>query len=160
MRKALYPGSFDPVTSGHRDIIRRTSALFDQLIVGVLHNPQKPSGAFAVNDRVAMLMEISHGLDNVRVCAFSGLLVDIARENGIQTVIRGLRSGQDFESEMQMARLNRQMTGLETMFLAASPEYVHISSNMVREIGRFGGDLHGLVPGRILSHVSEVLRAE
>lgn len=157
MRSVLYPGSFDPVTVGHMDLIRRASALFERVVVGVLHNTQKPLQAFSIEQRISLLQEAASGLINVEVCAYSGLLVDAVRQSNVDGVLRGLRAGMDFDMEQQMARLNRQMAGVETVFLAASPSVLHISASMVREVGRLGGDLRGLVPDSVRERITDTL---
>ena len=158
MKTVLYPGSFDPVTVGHMDIIARAAAQFDRVIVGVVHNPQKQSGAFPVAVRMEMLRTAAQAYDNVEVQDFSGLLVEAVHACGADAVVRGLRTSADLETEMQMARLNRQIGGVETFFLAAAPETVHISSSFVRDIGRYGGRLEGLVPEALRSQIAEALR--
>lgn len=160
MQTVLYPGSFDPVTTGHMDIIRRVAGLFDRVIVGILHNAEKPSGAFSVTERIVLLEDATAGLPNVEIQAFSGLLVDAVESSGAQAVVRGLRSAADVEIELQMARLNRHIGGVETLLLAAQPQVVHVSASMVREVGRYGGDLRGLVPDEILTRVVEGLRPQ
>ncbi len=158
MRIVLYPGSFDPVTAGHMDIIERAAGLFGRVIVAVLHNEEKPSGAFSVPDRLALLRIATANLHNIMVQDFSGLLVHAARKSGADAVLRGLRTADDIGPELQMARLNRHLSGVETVFLAASPPMAHISSQRVREIGRLGGDLRGLVPEAIREQIEGVLR--
>lgn len=157
MRKALYPGSFDPVTVGHLDIIRRAAAQFERVVVGVLHNPQKASGAFSIAERIQLLEEVTRALSNVEVQALSGLLVDAVAACGADGVVRGLRGSADTETEMQMARLNRQMSGVETVFFAAAPDIMHISASMVREIGRYGGTLAGMVPEALRQRIERAL---
>lgn len=157
MRTVLYPGSFDPVTNGHMDIIERAAALFDTVVVGVLHNAQKPSGAFPATERVQLLKAATAHLPGVHVNAYEGLLVDAVRECGADAVVRGLRSMGDADIELQMARLNRQLGQIETLMLAASPEVCHISASMVRDIGRHGGDLSGLVPMALCARIAEKL---
>lgn len=154
---ALFPGSFDPVTLGHLEIIERASALFDLLVVGVFHNPQKQTGAFCVEERLALLERACGALQNVKARAFDGLVADAVGKCRADVIVRGVRTGQDIETELQMARLNRKLCGAETFFLAASPHTVHISASMVREIGRLGGDLAGLVPKAVLPLVQETL---
>lgn len=158
MRKVLYPGSFDPVTAGHMDIIRRAAAQFDQVVVGVLHNPLKPSGAFTPDERVELLQAATASLNNVTIEKFSGLLVDAVAACGADAVVRGLRTMGDAELELQMARLNRQIGGVETLFLAATPEVMHISAEMVRQVGRYGGNLHSLVPDTVFTRIEEALK--
>lgn len=158
MKTVLYPGSFDPVTVGHMDIIARAAAQFERVIVGVVHNPQKPSGVFPVAVRMEMLRTAVKAYDNIVVQEFSGLLVDAVHACSADAVVRGLRTSADLETEMQMARLNRQIGGVETFFFAATPEAVHISASFVRDIGRYGGRLEGLVPEVLRSQIAEALR--
>lgn len=159
MRTAVYPGSFDPVTNGHLDIIRRGATLFDRVIVAVLHNPSK-QGWFPVDRRLEMLRRVCADLPNVQVDSFQGLLVDYIRQIEADVILRGLRSTADFESELSMAQLNRSMFAqAETLFLPASPQHLYTSSSAVREIGRFGGDVTPFVPSCIAQEVAEALRS-
>ena len=145
MKTALYPGSFDPVTVGHMDMISRAAKLCDTLIVAVMHNPDK-RGAMRVQTRVKALLEATAHIPNVRVIAHGGLLVDCARENGVDAVIRGLRPIGDFDSEYQMAQINRMLGGVETLMLMTSAEVASISSSVVRQIAQFGGSIDNMVP--------------
>ena len=147
MKKAIYPGSFDPVTFGHLDIIRRAAESFDELIVSVLNNVNKRA-LFTVDERVAMLKEATKDIPNIKVESFCGLLIDYAKEKDIHTVIRGLRAITDFEYELQNAQTNRMLSKgeLDTMFLATSLEYAYLSSSSVKEIASFGGDISPCVP--------------
>lgn len=142
---ALCPGTFDPVTNGHLDIIERAAERFDAVIVGVLDNPAKQP-LFGVHERVQMLKEVTAGLGNVEVDSFSGLLVEYATRKGAGVVVKGLRAVTDFEFEIQMAQMNHQLTGLETLFMSTSPSWSFLSSSLVKEVARFGGDVSGLVP--------------
>ena len=157
MDTLLYAGSFDPVTRGHMDVIRRTAALCSQLVVAVMHNPEK-HGFLSVPMRVELLETACRGLPNVRVIAHGGLLVDRAHEVGAQAVIRGLRPLGDFESEYQMAQVNRKLGGVETLLITTSDDCASISSSIVRQVAAFGGDISPLVPegtaGKILSALS------
>ncbi len=154
----VYPGSFDPVTLGHIDLIRRASKLFPQVVVAVLNNPEKHS-LFTVEQRMEMLEKACAGLDNVKIDSFGGLLVDYMRKTGAEIVLRGLRAVTDFESEFQMAQVNRQIApGIETLFLMTSPDYAYISSSAVRQIASFGGDVSTLVPECILQDVVRAFR--
>lgn len=149
MSIAVYPGSFDPTTNGHLDIIMRASKLVDKLIVGVLCNPSKVS-MFTVEERIAQLKEITADLPNVDVMSFSGLLVDFVRSVGSNIIIRGLRSGTDFESEFQMALINKTMAEeIETLFITTSTNYLSVSSSTVKEIAMFGGNVEKMVPPSI-----------
>ncbi|MFZ4584857.1 MAG: pantetheine-phosphate adenylyltransferase [Acidimicrobiia bacterium] len=146
MRIALCPGSFDPVTNGHIDIIERTAGLFDQVIVAVIRNPQKSEPLFTLEERQDMLTEVVAHLPNVRIEFFKGLLVDFAQDHGASAIVKGLRAVSDYEYEMQMAQMNRSLSGIETVFVTTSPRYSFLSSSLVREIARFGGDVSKLVP--------------
>ena len=144
-RIAIYPGSFDPVTRGHEDLIRRSLALADRLIVAIATNSTK-SPLFTVEERLAMLTTIAGGLPNVVFEAFDGLLVDFARRVGAQMIVRGLRAVSDFEYEFQMALMNRTLhPGLETVFLVPAVDQTYLSSSLAREIARYGGDVSALV---------------
>ena len=145
MHKLLYAGSFDPVTRGHMDIITRAAALCGELTVAVMHNPDK-RGALPVSKRVQLLEKACAHLDNVRVIAHSGLLVECAAENGVTAVVHGVRPLGDFDSEYQMAQVNRMLGGVETLMMPTSEDCASISSSIVRQIAAFGGDIGGLVP--------------
>lgn len=145
MKTALYPGSFDPVTIGHMDVITRAAKLSDTLVVAVMHNPDK-RGAMDVDARVAALTAACADLPNVRIIRHSGLLIDCAREQGAQAVFRGVRPLGDFESEFQMAQINRMLGGVETLMITTSPELANISSSVVRQICQFGGSIDSMVP--------------
>lgn len=153
-RIGVYPGSFDPATVGHEDMIRRAAGLFDRLIVAVLNNPAK-RGFFTVDQRVAMLEKITADLPNVTVDRWDGLLVDFVKREGACAVVRGLRQVSDFETELTMAQANsRLLPGMETVFLMTRPEQGCISSSVVREIATFGGDVSQFVPGCIAGDVA------
>ncbi|GFI49918.1 MAG: pantetheine-phosphate adenylyltransferase [Dorea sp.] len=155
MLKAIYPGSFDPVTLGHEDIIRRSSRLVDELIVGVLNNKAK-SPLFSVEERVKMLEEVTKDLANVRIIPFGGLLVDFARRMDAGMIIRGLRAITDFEYELQMSQMNHKMeAGVETVFLTTSLEYSYLSSSTVKEVAAFGGDISQFVPDVVADRITE-----
>jgi pantetheine-phosphate adenylyltransferase len=152
------PGSFDPVTSGHLDVVRRAATLFDEVVVAVLGNPAK-AGTFTLDERVAMLRAATEGLDGVRVDAVEGgLLVDYCRRIGAGAVVKGLRSGTDFAYELPMALMNRHLTGLETVFLPGDPSFEHVSSSLVKEVAGYGGDVRGLVPDAVLPLLLERVR--
>jgi len=158
LRTAIYPGSFDPPTLGHRDLIVRAEKLVDRLIVGVLHNPAKQS-TFSVDERTEMLRELTRDLPGVEVAAFNGLLVDFARQQSAQFIVRGVRAFSDFEYEFQMALMNRKLNAdLETVFLMPKEEYSVVSSRMVREVGSMGGDISGLVPEAFVERIAARLR--
>ncbi|WP_409182548.1 pantetheine-phosphate adenylyltransferase [Amycolatopsis sp. VS8301801F10] len=145
MRRAVCPGSYDPATNGHLDIIERASKLFDEVVVAVGVNKSK-KGLFSVEERMEILREITAELPNVRVDSWQGLLVDYCRDNDIAAVAKGLRSVSDFDYELQMAQMNRELTGLETLLMANNPAYGFVSSSLVKEIAALGGDIENLVP--------------
>ena len=146
MKTAVYPGTFDPVTYGHLDVILRASKLFDCVIVGVLHNSSK-SPLFSVEERVNILEKATKDMENVEIKAFKGLSVNFARENHAQVIVRGLRAVTDFEFELQMAQTNRVLEPeVDTTFLITSLEYAYLSSTVVKEVAAFGGDIHKFVP--------------
>lgn len=154
----VYPGSFDPVTCGHLDLIERAAAIFPQMVVAVLNNPSK-SGFFSVKERVRMLTKVCAHLPTVRVDSFAGLLMDYMKTVGARIVLRGLRAVTDFESEFLMAQVNRQISpDIETFFLMTSPKYAYISSGIVREVGGFGGDISSLIPACLFSEVTRALK--
>lgn len=157
MRSAIYPGSFDPVTLGHWDLIQRAAKLVDRLVVAVLHNPAK-TPAFTVEERVAMLTELTAPLPNVEITTFHGLLVDFAKAQNAQFIVRGVRAFSDFEYEFQMALMNRKLAPeLETVFLMPKEKYSAVSSRLVREIGTMGGNLSELVPEALRERVAQRL---
>ena len=153
---ALCPGTFDPVTNGHMDIIERAAARFDAVIVGVLDNPSKQP-LFGVDERVQMLEEVTAGLANVEIDPFSGLLVEFATRRGAGVVVKGLRAVTDFEFEIQMAQMNHQLSGLETLFMTTSPSWSFLSSSLVKEVARFGGDVSALVPKTVNERLTDAL---
>ena len=158
MRVAIYPGSFDPVTLGHYDLIQRAERLVDRLVVAVLHNPAKHC-AFSVAERVDFLRELLAGVPHVEVTTFHGLLVDYAKQQGAHFIVRGVRAFSDFEYEFQMALMNRKLApDLETVFLMPKEEYSVVSSRMVREVGAMGGDISGLVPELLVERISSRLK--
>ncbi len=142
----IYPGTFDPITNGHIDVVRRASKLFERVIVGVAINPGK-APTFSLEQRVALAQESLQSIDRVEVCGFEGLLVDFAKEKGAQVILRGLRAVSDFEHEFQLASMNRRMEPeVETLFLTPAEQYTFISSSLVREIAVLGGDVSEFVP--------------
>ena len=155
MLRAVYPGSFDPVTYGHLDIIRRSRSLADELIVGVLNNKAK-TPLFSVEERVKMLEEMTKNMPGVKVVPFEGLLIDFAKEMSAGIVVRGLRAVTDFEYELQMAQTNNKLSPeLETVFLTTSLEYSYLSSTIVKEVAAFGGDISQFVPETIERRIQE-----
>lgn len=158
MIRAIYPGSFDPVTYGHLDIIKRSSELVDELIVGVLNNNAK-SPLFSVEERVKMLNEVVEDLQNVKVVPFEGLLVEFAKRMDAKMIVRGLRAITDFEYELQMAQTNQKLSGeLETIFLTTSLQYSYLSSTIVKEVAAFGGDISQFVPETVIDRIQEKIR--
>jgi pantetheine-phosphate adenylyltransferase len=158
LRVAIYPGSFDPVTLGHLDLIRRAERLVDRLVVAVLHNPAKTC-AFSVAERVDFLRELLSDTPHVEITTFHGLLVDYAKQQGAQFIVRGVRAFSDFEYEFQMALMNRKLAqDLETVFLMPKEEYSVVSSRMVREVGGMGGDISGLVPEKLVERIASRLK--
>ncbi len=155
--KALYTGSFDPLTCGHMNIITRAARLYDELTVGIISNPAKKA-MFTVEERVDMVSEVLNGLENVKVGHFSGLLADYVNANGFNVVVRGLRATMDFEYELQMAHMNARLfhEDVETVFLMTDPKYSFISSSMVKEVHSLRGSIDGLVPDVILRRMDAV----
>jgi pantetheine-phosphate adenylyltransferase len=145
VKRAVCPGSFDPPTNGHLDVVGRASALFDEVVVAVLVNKSKKS-MFTVDERMAMLTEVTATYPNVRVGAFHGLLVDYCRDNGIRAIVKGLRAVTDFDYELQMAQMNQRLSGVDTLFIPTSPEYSFVSSSLVKEVATYGGDVAHLLP--------------
>ncbi|MFD9892781.1 pantetheine-phosphate adenylyltransferase [Amycolatopsis sp. NPDC059027] len=154
MRRAVCPGSYDPATNGHLDIIERAALLFDEVVVAVGVNKNK-KGLFSVEERMDILREITAKLPNVRVDSWQGLLVDYCRDNDIAAVAKGLRSVSDFDYELQMAQMNRELTGLETLLMANNPAYGFVSSSLVKEVAGLGGDVEALVPPIVFERLSE-----
>jgi len=153
MTKAVYPGSFDPFTNGHLDIIKRSSKIFDKLIIAVGDNPAKQP-LFSKDERLKMIKETIRNLKNVEVDLFDGLLVDYARKRGAQVVIRGIRTVSDFEYEYQMALTNKALsTDIETMFMVTSKEYAFVSAKLIKEAASLGGDISGFVPAEVVKYV-------
>lgn len=155
MKRAVYPGSFDPVTRGHLDIIERAAALVDELVVGVLNNNEK-TPLFSVEERVNMLLSVTRHIPNVRVEAFSGLSVEFVRQCNASFIVRGLRAVTDFEYELQMAQTNRSIDrGIDTLFFTTELNYAYISSTIVKEVAFYGGDISGFVPEPVVGQVYE-----
>ncbi|HTF06617.1 MAG TPA: pantetheine-phosphate adenylyltransferase [Asanoa sp.] len=156
MRRAVCPGSFDPVTNGHLDIIGRASRLFDEVIVGVLINQSK-TGLFSIEERIAMLRETTSGYGNVRIESFQGLLVDFCKTVQAAVVVKGLRAVSDFDYELKMAQMNIGLAGVETLFMPTNPLYSFLSSSLVKEVAKWGGDVSALVPDHVLAALRERL---
>jgi pantetheine-phosphate adenylyltransferase len=157
MRRAVCPGSFDPVTNGHLDIIGRASRLFDELIIGVLINQHK-TGLFTIEERIDMLREVSKPYPNVRVESFRGLLVDFCRTQHADVVVKGLRAVSDFDYELQMAQMNIGLSGVETLFMPTNPLYSFLSSSLVKEVAKWGGDVSPHVPDAVGERLAGRLR--
>ncbi|RKD34375.1 pantetheine-phosphate adenylyltransferase [Thermohalobacter berrensis] len=156
----LYPGSFDPVTNGHLDIIKRCSKKFNKVIVAVLNNPSKKP-MFTVEERVKLLQEVCKDYDNVEIDCFSGLLVDYAKKRDISAIVKGLRAVSDFEYELQMALMNRNLDNdIETLFLMTSAKYSFLSSSLVKEVARFNGDISDLVPKSVEQAIKVKIKGE
>ncbi len=158
MTVACCPGSFDPVTNGHLDIVERAGRVFDQVIVAVLENPSKHA-LFTIDERVEMLVEATSSLDNVKIASFSGLTVEFCRSQGADVIIRGLRAVSDFDFEEQMAQMNARM-GVETAFMVTSPAYSYLSASLMKEVVRFGGTVSGLVPEHVERRLIDKLRPD
>ena len=156
-RRCVCPGSYDPITNGHVDVVTRASRLFDEVVIAILHNPSK-HGTFGVEERIALIEQSLGHLPNVRTGAWAGTLVaDVCREVGAATMVKGLRGGTDFAYELPMAHMNHHLTGVETLFIAADPALAHVSSSLIKEVVRYGGDVSGLVPEPVLAALRERL---
>lgn len=146
LRRCVCPGSYDPITNGHLDVIERAAALFDEVVVAVLHNPDK-RGRFDIPERLELLWASLGDRPNVQVAQYGGrLLVDVCREVGAAHVVKGLRSAADYSYELPMALMNRHLSGVETVFMVAEPQFEHVSSSLVKQVSAYGGDVSGLVP--------------
>lgn len=157
IRRCVCPGSYDPVTNGHVDVVSRASRLFDEVVVAILHNPSK-QGTFTVQERTELLEQSLGHLPNVVIGAWAEtLVVDVCREVGAQAMVKGLRGGTDFAYELPMAHMNHHLTGVETLFIAADPTLQHVSSSLIKEVVRYGGDVTGLVPDPVLAALKERL---
>ena len=153
MRRAVCPGSFDPVTNGHLDIVERAASLFDEVVVAVGVNPSKHR-LFTADERLDMLRQGVGHLPNVSVEGFTGLLTTFCSERGIHAIVKGLRAVSDFDYELQMAQMNSSLSGVETVFVPTSPEYSFLASSLVKEVATYGGDVSGLVPPFVLDRLT------
>jgi pantetheine-phosphate adenylyltransferase len=156
VRRAVCPGSFDPVTNGHLDVIQRCSRLFDELVVAVLVNKSK-KGMFDTEERIELLRQSTAQLPNVRIDSHHGLLVDFCKQHGIQVIVKGLRAVSDFDYELQMGQMNHSLAGVETLFMPTHPLYSFLSSSLVKEVATFGGDVSRLVPEPVLRAIADKL---
>ncbi len=156
MRRAVCPGSFDPVTHGHLDIVGRASRLFDEVVVAVGVNASK-NRLFSPDERIEMLQQACAGFGNVRVDGFSGLLTTFCQEHDVHAIVKGLRAVSDFDYELQMAQMNASLTEVETVFIPTSPEYSFLASSLIKEVAAFGGDVSGLLPDFVLERLTERL---
>jgi pantetheine-phosphate adenylyltransferase len=152
MSGAVVPGSFDPVTNGHVDVFERACAQFDEVVVAVLINPNK-AGTFTPDERIAMIVESTPHLPNLRVETGSGLVVDFAKSHGLTAIVKGLRTGTDFEYELQMAQMNKHIAGVDTFFVATTPRYSFVSSSLAKEVASLGGDVSELLPAPVMSRL-------
>jgi pantetheine-phosphate adenylyltransferase len=159
VKRVVCPGSFDPITFGHIDIISRASALFDEVVVAVMVNHSKKT-LFTVDERIAMIKEVTSHLPNVRVDSWHGLLVDYCQSNDITSIVKGLRAVSDFDYELQMSQINFQLKGVETLFMSTSPSHSFLSSSLIKEIAAFGGDISAYVPAALTERLKARLREE
>ncbi|WP_219014138.1 MULTISPECIES: pantetheine-phosphate adenylyltransferase [unclassified Streptomyces] len=159
MRRAVCPGSFDPITNGHLDIIARASRLYDEVYVAVMINQSK-KGLFDVDERIALIREVTGDYANVRVESHHGLLVDFCKERDIPAIVKGLRAVSDFDYELQMAQMNNGLTGVETLFVPTNPTYSFLSSSLVKEVAAWGGDVSHLVPPEVVAALNRRLRKD
>jgi pantetheine-phosphate adenylyltransferase len=157
VRKVVCPGSFDPVTNGHLDIVSRAAALFDEVTIVVAINRSKET-LFTLDERLELLAEVTSKWPNVKLDSFEGLLVDFCRDRGIPAIVKGLRAVSDFDYELQMAQMNRQLAGVETLFVPTSATYSYLSSSLLKEVAAHGGDVAGLVPDVVATRLRERLK--
>lgn len=155
MTVVLYPGSFDPVHNGHVEIVETAARLFDRVVVAAMRNPQKGEPLFSLEDRQELIQESFAHLDNVEVTLFSSLVVDLARNVGAHFIVKGLRAVSDFESELQMAQMNRSISGVDTLFIPTTSSHSFLASKLIREIARFGGDVTSMVPPAVATRLKE-----
>ena len=156
MRRAVCPGSFDPVTNGHLDIIGRAAGMYDEVVVAVLVNQTK-QGLFPIPERIELLGEVCSTWPNVSIDSFAGLLVDFCRDRDIRVIVKGLRAVSDFDYELQMGQMNHRLAGVETLFMTTNPLYSYLSSSLVKEVAKYGGDVSSLVPDVVIRRMTERL---
>lgn len=156
MSGAICPGSFDPVTNGHIDVFARAAAQFDRVIITVMVNPSK-KGMFTIDERIELLRESTAHLPNIEVASWEGLLVDFAVQQGVTAIVKGLRGANDFDYELQMAQMNKKLSGVDTLFIATNPTYSYLSSSLVKEVARFGGDVTDMLPDGVHKRLLEKL---
>ncbi|MBC2867580.1 pantetheine-phosphate adenylyltransferase [Streptomyces mexicanus] len=159
MRRAVCPGSFDPITNGHLDIIARASRLYDEVYVAVMINQSK-KGLFEIEERIDLIRQVTADYGNVRVESFHGLLVDFCKQRDIPAIVKGLRAVSDFDYELQMAQMNNGLSGVETLFVPTNPTYSFLSSSLVKEVAAWGGDVSHLVPPQVLDALTRRLRKD
>lgn len=152
MKRVVCPGSFDPITFGHLDIVARASSLFDEVVIAVMVNKTKKT-MFTVEERMEMVREVTAKYSNVTVDSWSGLLVDYCKANGVSTIVKGLRAVTDFDYELQMSQMNFQLQGVETLFMSTSPSHSFLSSSLVKEIASYGGDVSSYIPAPVVSRL-------
>jgi pantetheine-phosphate adenylyltransferase len=155
LRKALFPGSFDPFHNGHLEVVERASHLFDRVTIAAMSNPQKAEPLFELEERMVLIQQAVSHLENVDVMALSTLVVELARSIDANVIVRGLRAVSDFEIELQMAQMNRQLAGIDTLFVPTSAEFSFVSSKLIREVVTFGGNVDGLVPAVVAKALAE-----
>jgi pantetheine-phosphate adenylyltransferase len=154
MRRALVPGSFDPIHNGHIEVIERAATLFDEVLIASVYNPEKPSGVFSMDERREMIQQSCAHIPNISVDFFYGLLVDFAGEKNCTVIVKGLRAVSDFETELQMAQMNEKLSGILTLFLPTTSRHSFLSSRLLREVASFGGDVSSMVPAVVLQHLN------
>ena len=159
MKRVVCPGSFDPITFGHLDIIKRASSIFDEVVIAVLVNQTKKT-LFTVEERISMIQEVTKEYSNVTVDSWSGLLVDYCKQNKIPMIVKGLRAVTDFDYELQMSQINLQLQGVETLFMSTAPAHSFLSSSLVKEIASFGGDVSSYIPAVLLDRLKSRLKAK
>ena len=155
MSVVLYPGSFDPIHNGHIEIVETAARLFDEVVVAAMRNPQKGEPLFSLEERQELIAESLDHLDNVRITSFSSLVVDLARDIGADIIVKGLRAVSDFENELQMAQMNHEISGVDTLFIPSASAHSFVASRLIREIARFGGNVDSMVPAAVSKRLQE-----